>query len=45
MDEIAQLAAWFHWPLGTLLDLEHADRAHFLEFAAAGRSASAAVEG
>ncbi len=30
LDEIAYLAAVLHWPLDTLLDLEHADRAHFL---------------
>lgn len=31
MAEIAQLAAWYHWPLGTLMDLEHHDRQFFLE--------------
>lgn len=28
--EVARLAATFHWPLDTLLDLEHADRRRFL---------------
>jgi hypothetical protein len=28
--EMARLAASFHWPLDTLLDLEHADRRRFL---------------
>lgn len=35
LDEIAYLAAVFHWPLDTLLDLEHPDRAHFLAAARA----------
>ncbi|UZN02559.1 hypothetical protein [Cellulomonas sp. S1-8] len=30
LDEIAYLAAVLHWPLDTLLDLEHPDRAHFV---------------
>lgn len=30
MTEIAQLAACFHWSLGSLLDLEHGDRERFL---------------
>lgn len=29
--EVGQLAAWYHWPLDTLLDLPHADRQFFLE--------------
>jgi hypothetical protein len=33
LDEIAYLAAVLHWPLDTLLDLEHPDRAHFLAYA------------
>ncbi len=28
--EMASLAASFHWPLATLLDLEHADRRRFI---------------
>ncbi len=28
--EVAQLAHCFHWPLDTLLDLEHDDRRRFL---------------
>lgn len=28
--EMARLAHRFHWPLGTLLDLEHPDRRRFL---------------
>lgn len=35
LDEIAYLAAVLHWPLDTLLDLEHADRAHFVAAARA----------
>lgn len=31
MAEIGLLAATFHWSLGTLLDLEHADRRFFVE--------------
>lgn len=30
LDEVAYLAATLHWPLDTLLDLEHPDREHFL---------------
>jgi hypothetical protein len=33
LDEVAYLAAVLHWPLDTLLDLEHPDRAHFLAYA------------
>ena len=29
--EAARLARHFHWPLDTILDLEHADRRRFLE--------------
>ena len=28
--EAAELAYHFHWPLDTILDLEHADRRRFL---------------
>lgn len=28
--EVARLARGFHWPLDTILDLEHADRRRFL---------------
>ena len=30
LSETAQLAYHFHWPLDTILDLEHADRHRFL---------------
>lgn len=30
LDEVAYIAGVFHWPLDTILDLEHRDRAHFL---------------
>lgn len=33
LDEVAYLAAVLHWPLDTLLDLEHPDRRHFLAYA------------
>lgn len=33
--EMAGLADRFHWPLDTLLDLEHADRRRFLREARA----------
>ena len=33
--EAAELAYHFHWPLGTILDLEHGDRRRFLEEAEA----------
>ena len=29
--EAAQLAHHFHWPLDTILDLEHGDRRRFLD--------------
>ena len=29
--EAAELAYHFHWPLATILDLEHPDRRRFLE--------------
>jgi hypothetical protein len=32
--EMARLAHSFHWPLDTLLDLEHGDRRRFLAEAA-----------
>ena len=35
LDEIAYLAAVLHWPLDTLLDLEHPDRTHFVAAARA----------
>ena len=31
--ETARLAYHLHWPLDTILDLEHADRRSFLEIA------------
>ena len=30
LGETARLAYHFHWPLDTILDLEHADRRRFL---------------
>jgi hypothetical protein len=33
--EAAELAYHFHWPLDTILDLEHPDRRRFLTEAAA----------
>jgi len=33
LDEVAYIAGVFHWPLDTILDLEHRDRAHFLAVA------------
>ena len=30
LEETARLAYHFHWPLDTILDLEHADRRRFL---------------
>ena len=33
--EAAELAYHFHWPLDTILDLEHRDRRAFLDEAAA----------
>jgi hypothetical protein len=30
LDEVAYVAAVFHWSLDSILDLEHPDRAHFL---------------
>jgi hypothetical protein len=30
LEETARLAYHFHWPLDTILDLEHADRRKFL---------------
>lgn len=35
LDEVAYIAGVFHWPLDTILDLEHRDRAHFLAAAQA----------
>jgi hypothetical protein len=34
LDEAAQLAYHYHWPLDTILDLEHQDRRRFLRAAA-----------
>ncbi len=31
LSEAAQLAYHFHWPLDSILDLEHRDRRRFLE--------------
>jgi hypothetical protein len=31
LTETARLAYHLHWPLDTILDLEHRDRRHFLE--------------
>jgi hypothetical protein len=31
LDEVAYVALHFHWPLGEILDLEHADRQRFVE--------------
>lgn len=39
LEEVAYLAAVLHWPLDTLLDLEHPDRVAFLA------NARALVEG
>lgn len=41
LDEVAYIAAVFHWPLDTILDLEHPDRASFL---AAARTVAGADE-
>ena len=35
LGETARLAYHFHWPLDTILDLEHADRRRFLAQAGA----------
>ncbi len=35
LEEVAYLAAVFHWSMEELLDLEHADRRLFLEHARA----------
>lgn len=32
MAQIAQMAAWYHWSLGEILDLEHPDRERFLSY-------------
>jgi hypothetical protein len=31
LEEAAELAGHFHWPLDSILDLEHGDRRLFLE--------------
>jgi hypothetical protein len=33
LEEAARLAYHYHWPLDTILDLEHADRRRFLRSA------------
>jgi hypothetical protein len=33
LEEAAQLAYYYHWPLDTILDLEHEDRRRFLRTA------------
>jgi hypothetical protein len=50
LEEAAQLAYHYHWPLDAILDLEHADRRRFLRAAEdlarpAGREESGAVAG
>jgi len=44
MAETARLAYHFHWPLDTILDLEHRDRRHFLAEADALAAATVADE-
>jgi len=41
LGEAARLAYHFHWPLDTILDLEHADRRRFLREADALAGANA----
>lgn len=41
--ETARLAYHFHWPLDTILDLEHSDRRLFLAEASALAEATAGV--
>jgi hypothetical protein len=31
LSETAQIAYYYHWPLDTILDLEHGDRRRFLQ--------------
>lgn len=33
LDEVAYVAAFYHWSLDSILDLEHPDRARFLAVA------------
>jgi hypothetical protein len=42
--ETAELAYHFHWPLDTILDLEHRDRRVFLDEAAALAGAAGVAE-
>jgi hypothetical protein len=35
LSEAAQIAYFYHWPLDTILDLEHGDRRRFLQEAEA----------
>ena len=44
LGETARLAYHFHWPLETILDLEHADRRRFLREAEALASVSPSLE-
>lgn len=39
MAEITYLGQVMHWPLSTLLDLEHPDRRHFVDLVARQRAA------
>jgi hypothetical protein len=42
--EAAELASRFHWPLETILDLEHADRRLFLDHARSAVPAAGEAE-
>jgi hypothetical protein len=42
--EAAELAYHFHWPLDTILDLEHRDRRRFLDEAAGIATSATAGE-
>ncbi|HKG10706.1 MAG TPA: hypothetical protein VKB07_09045 [Gaiellaceae bacterium] len=42
--EAAELAYHFHWPLDTILDLEHRDRRVFLDRAAALAGSSSGAD-
>jgi hypothetical protein len=48
LDEVAYVAYNFHWPLGDILDLEHADRQRFVgqigQFRSTSERPAAAVE-
>jgi hypothetical protein len=39
LEEAAELASHFHWPLDSILDLEHADRRLFLDHVRAATAA------